>query len=189
MVYSTSSNRYDACYYELRVPQIKYKSGSTYIVFSKIDPNVLIGLSSGDSHTDRDAYAIIGNKGSPVVGTKYKVAIAKALIVTASIKKEGATDTSYQFEYWVEGAETGAVEKVQSWLGGLGGLKYLVFACLACCAVLVLCCVGVGVKRCCHRGTSFDKVGPADFEMSAVNIKADEAGAKQRTAGQSAGDL
>ena len=106
MQFSSKTDKFDACYHEIKALKIDFKEGKTTLVFNKIDSNVLIGLTTGKSHNDTKSNEIVPLDQNPVVGKKYKIDFDKILIVSVGLKQDGVTANTYEFEYWVQGVET-----------------------------------------------------------------------------------
>ena len=120
-------------------------------------------MTSGTDRKDLKSTNLIPNKGTPIVGRKYKVDISKAIIVSVSLKEEGVGGV-YRFEYWSEGAEADFFDRFSTWINELGRLYYVFIVCVACCGLIVLCCMGI-CARSYYDSKHFDKVEPHDGEM------------------------
>jgi len=83
------------------------------------------------------------------------------------VSTEGATQTDYAFEYWLEGTEHDFFGRIGAWIEDLEDtLFYFFIGCVSCLGIMILCCVGLCIRSCMTRN---EKIEPEDNEMQKYN--------------------
>jgi hypothetical protein len=169
---SSESPRADSCYYEVGNKAYQYQDGAkVYLEFTRIDPGITIYLRSSSNIYNSTIIEINGlDPAQSLVGKEFVIDQGDKFIITAVPQKD-REDTTFDFKYRTDGqVYTGIFELYHRFFkqdeqGGI--LVWVVLACAAVIALLILCCIGVCIKRCCCRGNRQIKDSSTSYNQMA----------------------
>ena len=104
--WDSANNYYEACHFTIKNTEYEFKAAKVFVRFLSIGSDVDIHVNGGTSYRDGSDIVIESNS-SAVIETDYSIDQSDdgsvGLVVTIHSKRDGGTDTAYEFEYWTLG--------------------------------------------------------------------------------------
>lgn len=161
----------DVCYYQVQNPTYYYSSGKVFIEFKTAEEGVELYLNAGGNVTN-SSMAMVEYNRTVELNKKYEIDQSINYIVTA-VPKYNNYNTSFSFEYSTDGVEYPWYELFyyQWFLKHPNGMTmlYIAGALAVLLVCLLMCCIYVGIRKCCcKKKTKVDPFG-ANLELTASN--------------------